>query len=585
MIKYPLYVTFDTNIIDENQYDFSESGTLALLEKYVAQGKIKVVLSNIVCDEVKRHLSNRAKEITSLLNNALKDIRKTTSKSFISSIGYRDRIEKQNPKIAQTKAVECFENFLNSLTPEILDTRNVDTEKIFSDYFSYKPPFENNDKKRKEFPDAFIAEQIHVRFATDEIIAIVSKDKGFKKACGYSESHLFFDSLGDLFDTINRQDEHNYKLATTLVSVTYKSEIYSNIKDLLLNADNISITGQTVDNDGIIEGNEYDETYVENVSGISYKLHTIEQISDDKVIVILTAKAEVTVYCSYDDYDNAAWDSEEKKYIYLNTIELREKHNARFPVRVTIDKVRDDITVQTSIVLLGPTTRISQDNLTYEKYLQDIEDQDRKSCGLTSLRKYDSFIEENFADSKMKQDICEQFERINDISSKYEDASGIYDDLLEAISNDANTIITKLIPLAKDIEDFPDIDDSEELTQDFIESVKDWINNKFDEMSNMAEKNRLPDFISLGDDIEITDGSDETYMLSIEGLENLSPAAGQEEFIQIILYGGDSEDAKGYIKVTEGYVNFDEDGGIADALSDDIAYHYDEILDSLKVSR
>jgi hypothetical protein len=44
MIKYPLYVTFDTNIIDENQYDFSESGTLSLLSKYVEQGK-KVVLS------------------------------------------------------------------------------------------------------------------------------------------------------------------------------------------------------------------------------------------------------------------------------------------------------------------------------------------------------------------------------------------------------------------------------------------------------------------------------------------------------------------------------------------------------------
>ncbi len=574
MIKYPLYVTFDTNIVDENQYDFSESGTLALLGKYVEQGKIKVVLSNIVYNEIKRHLCNRAKEITSLLNNALKDIKKSTSKSFISSIGYGDRIEKKSIEEAQKKAVDCFDNYLKSLNPEFLDNRYVDTESIFDAYFNYLPPFEDNDKKRKEFPDAFIANQIKTRFGTNEKVAIISKDKGFISACGDSESHLFYCSFGELYDAISRQDDQDYKTAETLVTITYKDIICSRIKELLMNGDNVSITGMSVDSDGIIEGTEYDETYIEKVSGISYRLHTIDQISSDKIFVTLSTQAEVTSYCSYEDYDNAAWDSEERKYVYLETIELREKHKARFAVRVIIDKDSEEIMVQMGTVLLGPSTRVSQEDISYDRYLQDVEDQDRKCCGLTPFGEYEELLERDFADSKMKEDICEQFERVNDIISKYEDAVNVYYDLLDMIEIDSKNIIASLDQFV------PDIIGNERLSQDDIDGIKDWLNNQLDEMSRIADIKRLPNDFSFGDSIEIADGN-EIYLLSIDDIEALSPSAGQEELISIALtYAG--ETASGYIKVTEGYMHFDEDGGIADALSDDIEYCYDEILNCLR---
>ena len=37
----------------------------------------------------------------------------------------------------------------------------------------------------------------------------------------------------------------------------------------------------------------------------------------------------------------------------------------------------------------------------------------------------------------------------------------------------------------------------------------------------------------------------------------------------------------GYIKLTVGYLNFDEDGGAADGLSDDVEYKYDDIQKEL----
>ncbi len=48
MIKYPLYVTIDTNVFDAAGYDLGKGSTLNHLSSYVQSGKIKVVLSNIV---------------------------------------------------------------------------------------------------------------------------------------------------------------------------------------------------------------------------------------------------------------------------------------------------------------------------------------------------------------------------------------------------------------------------------------------------------------------------------------------------------------------------------------------------------
>ncbi len=44
MIRYPLYVTIDTNIFDSTGYDWGDDGTLGHLCSYVQSRKIKIVL-------------------------------------------------------------------------------------------------------------------------------------------------------------------------------------------------------------------------------------------------------------------------------------------------------------------------------------------------------------------------------------------------------------------------------------------------------------------------------------------------------------------------------------------------------------
>ena len=42
MIKYPIYVTVDTNILDAAKYDFSEKSVFQLLVNYVKKEKWKL---------------------------------------------------------------------------------------------------------------------------------------------------------------------------------------------------------------------------------------------------------------------------------------------------------------------------------------------------------------------------------------------------------------------------------------------------------------------------------------------------------------------------------------------------------------
>ena len=65
------------------------------------------------------------------------------------------------------------------------------------------------------------------------------------------------------------------------------------------------------------------------------------------------------------------------------------------------------------------------------------------------------------------------------------------------------------------------------------------------------------------------------------GDNQISPDEGSEEVIDICFSTGDENTTSGYIKLTVGYLNFDEDGGAADGISDEVEYEYHDILKEL----
>ncbi len=584
MFKYPIAVTIDTNILDAAKYDLSEGSTLQLLKDYVDEGVIKVVLSNIVVRESKKHLAKQVNKVCSIARKLRTEVLQESTEHLVNYIGLNRLLEIAKDKSALIdKSDELFDNFIREINAEILGTDLINLDRIIDDYFEINPPFEEGEKKRKEFPDAFIASQIKKRFGETEDVAIVSNDNGFKRACQKTQNHFFFNSLGALFDTINKEKEAAYtETINTIKELQFR--IGSAVSEYIKSNENIDVRGLSYDKDGIVSGFDYDEFYLYNISNVTFMVRSVDEMSDKTSKVTLLCNAKIFADCYYEDYDNAPWDPETKEYVFVDSIKIREEHDAKFGCRIELDRETKSFKIFPFTIILGGDSR--KDRYEIEKHStindeQEIQDMDRESFGFTPLGSYKSYLEDDLPDSELSRDIVERFEIINVLHRKYEDFCISYDSLLEELNNsDPRKIIKSISGKLTNISDFPPVVNIENIEDAEIEEIKEWINTKFEQASEFAEEITLPDMLNYGDSIVIKgiDGCEITF--AIDEIE-INPSEGSEETINIYLSNNQGEKVCGYIKLTVGYLNFDEDGGASDGLCDEIEYKYHEILKEL----
>lgn len=131
-----------------------------------------------------------------------------------------------------------------------------------------------------------------------------------------------------------------------------------------------------------------------------------------------------------------------------------------------------------------------------------------------------------------------------------------------------------------EVSDIPRIANVENITDSEVEEIQAWANAQYERASEIADIDTLPDVIAFGETIIIrgVDGSEAS--LSI-GDNQISPDEGSEEIIDIYFSNENGNTTSGYIKLTVGYLSFDEDGGTANGLSDDVEYEFDDILKEL----
>lgn len=583
MFKYPLAVTIDTNIFDAAKFNLGDASTLRILENYVRRGKIKVVLSDIVVRESKRHIAARVKEVCGIVNTARNSALKVYNEHLISSIGMNEMfriVESEDDIIAKEEKV--FDDFLCAIDAEIRGTDLIDINSVLSDYFGAKPPFEESGKKKSEFPDAFIAQQIRNRFGETETVIIVSNDKGFIRACQESENHLFFSSLGKLYNAISKEDAAYDD--TIAVIKELQLRISAAVNEYIKDNENIDVNGLSYDKDGIESGYDYNEFYLHGISDVTFSVHSVDEISDNISIVTLSCKADIFADCYYEDYANAPWDPEEKEYVFVDTIKMREEHKARFGCRIEIDRAEKTFKVFPFTVILGGDSRRNRyevEEHPVEDDEEEIRDMDREALGFQALGSYESYLEDNLPDSHFYADIIARFEEINGLYRKYDDCCISFDDLLAELNTANPKEIIKLIyERLLEVSDIPHIANIENITDSEIEEIQAWANAQYERASEIADIDTLPDVISFGETIVIKGVDGGKASLSI-GDNQISPDEGSEEVIDICFSNGDENTTSGYIKLTVGYLNFDEDGGAADGISDEVEYEYHDILKEL----
>lgn len=580
MIKYPLYVTLDTNIFVANKFDFSKDSTLGLLVKYVAANKIKIVLSNIVITEVEKHITAESDKICSALRKLRADVIKTASEEYLGQVGLDIPLQILDKELYREKSQEIWKKFMDSLKPEILDTSKIDLEAIITDYFSVRPPFENSDKKRKEFPDAFIANQIRERFGKEQVVAIVSDDNGFKRACGNSENHIFYKALGELYDAISRQESEYLEIVQNINSLV--TNYVSEIESLVMDNDCVEVHGRSYDNDEITYGFDYSETVAVAIRNIACKVRTVDEITEETVWATLLCTADIDAECSYEDYNNAAWDHETKSYYFLETRKNLEKHSARFCIRIEVDLKTDDMRIIPFKVILNGDTLRNRFEINEDDSEMDLINQDREEIGFCALDKYSDYLEADLSESSFMTSVISIFEKINSLYQEYEEVATIYDGFVTSINkNGAKDIIRQLAIRIDDIGMFPMPTDLDAITDEEVDKIILWADQSYDRLSEFSEQENLPDYFKYGETIEIHNGK-EVYKFVVGKLEG-TPSAGDMELIDLSIKDNEGTViARGYVKLTVGYLDFDEDGGAGDGIDDDIEYCCENIVSALE---
>lgn len=579
MIKYPLNVTIDTNIFEANKFDFGTDSTMSLLVKNVQNGKIKLVLSNIVISEVEKHICRCVDNVCGKARKLRNEYLDILPEQYLTDIGMGIYVQIPDKKTIHQSAKDIFAKFLEDCKVERLDTGSINLEEILEDYFAVRPPFENSEKKRKEFPDAFIAEEIRRRFGSDEIVAIVSQDNGFIKACTNSKNHLFFSSLGELFNKLSKNEEE-YTAALELIKNNNDS-IIQTIKGMIDDSC-VEVHGLSYDRDGIADGYDYDETYLEHCYLSGMRLHTIDDIDGDIITASLWIHGNMAVNCYFKDFDNAPWDSEEKEYVWVEIRHILEKHNARFACRIELNSKTEEIRVLPFKIVLGGDSRKSRVEINdeQESFYKKIEDMDRGELGFLPLSQYSNMLENDLNESRMAQTILKLFEQYNEISSGYEELAILYDEICAQVKSkmeedDAEAFFTALL-FEKNIP----IDFTEKDTDKLLDEIKKWLDGKFDMVSERMER-KLPDSIEYGENISILGTNCRVYTLALDELHG-TLEAGSEERIEVSLLSNKEILARGYVKLTVGYLDFDEDGGVDDGIEDSIDYEVDDVLNALK---
>jgi hypothetical protein len=276
----------DTSTIIAHNFDYL-SPALRRLEELSSAGQARLVTTTITIAEVESNIRERLAD---------------------AKIGF-DRFRVQHPIVGNLDEfginpvdgsdllIRQFHEFLRRTNTEVLKPHASSIECVFKRYFDKKPPF-GKDKKKAEFPDAFVAATLEEWCSEcGEKIYVVATDPDFKAYCETSENLVSLERPGEFVDKVLRQDAHMHR-----VEVSTSDSVDSIAKAI---GEQFQSLGFYLDDqDGDVIDIAVNNVDVEDISLLEVKDHVGE--------FEVTVKVTFTVKVTYDDMDTAIWDSEDK---------------------------------------------------------------------------------------------------------------------------------------------------------------------------------------------------------------------------------------------------------------------------------
>ncbi|EAD3582469.1 hypothetical protein EG361_01255 [Listeria monocytogenes] len=250
-------------------------------------------------------------EYKSNLNKAIN----STKEKFKRFLGDKDTLNELIPMFGVKRKKEKIEKFekahlipfenkfweyiklINGIDTKIKD---ISIEEIFKKYFDAKPPFQTNENKKSEFPDAFIFESVIDWVKNDpkfikgrDSVYFVTRDKGISKAFSDTLVNVVTDLSHCLVSSVGEEikEKININIASDEFLDFLQDMLYQKIEDYLLIGD-LDIDGEPI----YAEAREYN---IEDLGDTIYKLIAVNEEWEKLKIIIEVSSMNLSLDVRY----------------------------------------------------------------------------------------------------------------------------------------------------------------------------------------------------------------------------------------------------------------------------------------------
>jgi len=335
-------ITLDTSIFDGNGLRL-EKGLLARLKQFNGS-PTKFVLTDIVVNEIKKHLHDKIINSRAALQKALEEA--SEHLFFDGSLLTESKQKLINGPEINELASSRLNAFLNLSGAIVIDSAEyVEVAELRDNYFNNKPPFAITGKKKNEFPDAIALLALeHWAEENDELVFAVAKDLDWKSFCDESDYVDYKEDLADALDYFNTKDTPVIMIAKLEAAFEFIST--SNLGLQLRNELESFFDGYYVDQDADSAFNWEPEGVSVTFADFSMaddNLKLIEKTDSSIVVealvtVELNAEGEFSLY-QYDSIDR------DQMHIASITKNVTEEFECRVLITFSgdFDEAREDI--------------------------------------------------------------------------------------------------------------------------------------------------------------------------------------------------------------------------------------------------
>ena len=194
-------ITLDTCIFDKYGCNL-EFSVFRALEQF-KKSSVKVLISEIVKNEIIGHITRDAKSTKLLLNRGIKkQIKRWKLNVDMKNIDEKLKLT-GNENVAAKQQFTTFISAVNAKIVPAAGTMNS-TNELLKRYYASEPPFDFNEKNKYEFPDAFALLSLErCKDAQEKYILCVSEDNGWQKFCDSSDRLVCVKKLTDALSYFN----------------------------------------------------------------------------------------------------------------------------------------------------------------------------------------------------------------------------------------------------------------------------------------------------------------------------------------------------------------------------------------------